>query len=190
MLDVALQFLANELNAYLVSRTGSLSSDVVNLNQIVGEDNKYVMDDESIALTLINIEEERTLRSQLPTFTYKNDQHSVSEPELKLNLQILFVAKFAIYDQSLKWLSLLLTYFQSHPSFTSDAYPGLDPRIEKLTVELQSPGYEQLNQIWAFLGAKHLPSVVYKVRMVILQDDGQRGVQPPLSKISTETHAL
>ena len=27
-----------------------------------------------------------------------------------------------------------------------------------------------MNQMWACLGAKHLPSVVYRLRMVVLQD--------------------
>ena len=58
-------------------------------------------------------------------------------------------------------------------------------RIERLTVELQSLGYEQINQIWAFIGGKHLPSAIYKVRMVALQDTAPSGVEQPLTEIRT-----
>ena len=96
------------------------------------------------------------------------------EPELKLNVYVLFGANFKLHDEALKFLSLVLLYFQSR-AFTSEQYPGLAQRIGKITVELQSLAYDQLTQIWAFIGGKQLPSVVYKVRMVVLQ-----GVHGPI----------
>jgi hypothetical protein len=98
----------------------------------------------------------------------------------------MFAANFQKYDVALKYLSLVLTYFQSHPAFTTDNQPALDPRIGKLTVELQSLTYEQLNQIWAFIGGKLLPSIVYKVRMVALQDETPKAVQPPITQIKSD----
>src|ERR1051325_4502310 len=156
MLDIALQFLSDELNTYFVTRT---ASDTVKVkpSKVVDEAGKYAFGQESIAASLINVEEERTVKSHLPEFTYVNGQHVVKEPQLRLNLYVLFAANFKQYDQALKFIAFLLTFFQAHPSFTPDAFPGLDPRIEKLTLELQSPTFEQLNQIWAFLGGKHLP---------------------------------
>ena len=96
-------------------------------------------------------------------------QHVVREPVLRLNLYVLLAANFKDYKEGLKYLSFLLVYFQSHPSFTAQEFPGLDPRLEKLTLELLSLSFEQLNQVWAFLGAKQLPSVLYKVRLVVLE---------------------
>ena len=73
-------------------------------------------------------------------------------------------------------------------SFTSDEYPALDTRIERLVVELQSLGYEQLNQIWAFIGTKQLVSAIYKFRMVVLQGQRQQAIQPPIREIVTAVH--
>jgi hypothetical protein len=67
-------------------------------------------------------------------------------------------------------------------------YPALDRSIEKLTTELQSLSYEQLNQIWAFIGGKQLPSVIYKVRMVSLQGIVPTVIQPPIMEINTNLH--
>src|SRR5206468_23406 len=84
----------------------------------------------------------------------------------------------------LKYISYALTFLQAHSSFTQETYPGLDPRIERLTTELQSLTYEQLNQIWAFIGGKQLPSAVYKVRMVVLQDVEPAAIAPPITRVA------
>lgn len=184
MLDVAIGFLKDELNTYLVTRTGS-DTVKTNLSKVVDEAGKYAFDIDSICCSIINIEEERILKSHLHDYTTVNGQHVILEPELRLNLHVLFAANFTHYDQALKYISYVMTYFQAHPVFTSNQCPGLDPGIGKLTAELLSLTYEQLNQMWAFIGGKQLPSVVYKVRMVTLQDEAQTAVQPPLTSIRT-----
>jgi hypothetical protein len=183
MLDVALQFLIDELNSYPPLQK---DPNVVRLGYIVDDTGKCVFEKETICANLINIEEERILKSHLPEYTYVNGQHVRLEPELKLNLYILFAARFQQYKEALKFISHLLTYFQAHSAFTSAEYPALDPSIEKLTLELQSLSYEQLNQIWAFIGGKQLPSVIYKVRMVVIQDKAQLSFQPPITQISAD----
>ena len=155
---------------------------------MVDETGKYAIHSETVGLSLINIEEERLTREQLPDYRYVNGQHIKKEPELKLNLHVIVVANFTHYDVGLKYLSLVLTYFQSHPFFTPSEYPALDTRITKLIVELQSLGYEQLNQIWTYIGGKQLPSVIYKVRLVAIQDQTLKAVQPPLTAIVANLH--
>ena len=186
MLDIALKFLTDELKSYLSIRAGSNSAEVVKMSRLVNQEGKYAFDEETMAATIINVEEERTFRSQLPDYTYRNGQHVVLEPEIKLNLHVMFAANFKQYDTALKYISHVLMYFQSHSYFASEEYPALDERIGKLTTELQSLSYEQLNQVWAFIGGKQLLSVIYKVRMVILQDEAQMTIQPPLTVINTQ----
>lgn len=183
MLDVALEFFKNELSAFLAARLGPSSVEVV-LSRVVDENGKYALPEDSLGISLVNLEEERTFRAQLPSHSLVAGQHVVREPELKLNLFVLLAAHFKHYDQGLKHLSCALTYFQANSAFTPEQYPGLDPRIEKLTAELQSLNYEQLNQMWAYIGAKQLPSVVYRVRLVTLQDLELSAVQPPLTAVA------
>ena len=188
MLDIALKFIKDELNTYLFTQTGS-DSVKVEMSKLVDDTGKYAFDENNIAASIINIEEERIFKSQVPEHTYTNGKHVVLEPELKLNLYVLFAANFKQYDQALKYISYVLTYFQSHLSFTPEVYPSLDSRIEKLTAELQSLNYDQLNQVWSFIGGKQLPSIIYKVRMVALQDQTPTTIQPPLTKINTNLHS-
>jgi hypothetical protein len=190
MLDVALKFLEGELNTYLLTQSGS-SSVKVELSKLVDETGKYGFetgDVGTIGVSIINVEEDRIFKSQAPERTFVGGQQIVIEPELKLNLHVIFAANFKKYDQALKYISYILTYFQSHPVFSATEYPALDPRIEKLTTELQSLNYEQLNQVWAFIGGKQLPSVIYKIRMIALQDISATTIQRSLLEINTNIY--
>ena len=146
--------------------------------------------EDQIGVTLVNVEEERALKSQLPQSVYADGRRVVLEPELKLNLQLLFAANFKQYDQGLRQLSLVLTFFQVHTVFTAERYPGLDPRIQRLGVDLISLSFEQLNQLWAFVGAKQLPSALYRVRLVALQDLEPAAIQPPITTIGSTVEAI
>jgi hypothetical protein len=183
MLDAALAFLAKELNAYLLARTGDGFGDA-QVSRPVDETGKWAIPEDHIGLALVNVEEERILKSQLPETVYVDGRHVVLEPKLRLILHVLFAAQFKKYDQALRYLSLVLTFFQSHLRFTQDEYPGLDPGIEQLLPELQTLSYEQLNQVWAFVGGKQLPSIVYRVRLVLLQDIEPFRVGPPITAIN------
>src|SRR5882762_7910527 len=113
MLDVAVNFLTRELNAYLMTRTGANFGDV-QISRIVDDSGKWAIQEDHIGAAILNVEEERVLRSQLPEPSYINGQYVMLEPELKLNLHVLFAAYFKRYDQALKFLSHLLTFFQAH----------------------------------------------------------------------------
>ncbi len=193
MLDKVLAFFSSEINAYLRSRTGDVS-DIVVLSAIVNEEGKYASDSDTVALNLINIEEDATFKEQLPDQVFKNGQHIVLEPRLKLNLFVMFAANFKLYDQALKYLSHIILYFQSHRVFTPDQYPVLGnndgDNIERLVVELQRPDYDQLNQIWAYIGGKQLPSVIYKIKLVSIQDHTASEIRPPIQIITTNTREM
>ena len=188
MLDVALKFLTKQLNAYLLSRTGG-SFGEVEIGRLVDDSGKWAIQENHVGAALVNVEEERTLKNQRPETVFVDGANVVLEPALKLNLYVLLAANFQQYDQALHYLSLVLTFFQAHPSFTQERYPDHDSGVERLNVELQSLGYEQLNQLWAFLGAKYLPSAVYRVRLVVLQDVEPVAVQPPVTAIDARIHS-
>lgn len=185
MIDLALTFLRDELASYILARTNSTNVDV-KLSRLVNEAGKYAFGEETIALSVINLEEDRTFKSQLPEYKYQDGQHLKLEPELKFNLHLMVAANFNIYTQAWKAISLVLTFFQAHSTFQSTEYPALPPSIEKLTLELETLSYEQLNQVWAYIGGKHLPSVIYRVKMIIVQDDALSGIQLPVKSIQTQ----
>lgn len=187
MLDAALTFLVAEVNAYLFARTGTAGGSVT-AGRLVDDAGKSVIPADQIGLALVNVEEERTLKAQMPETSLVNGRQVVLQPPLKINLHLLFAANFTQYDIALRQLSWVLTFFQAHPSFTRDSHPALPERVAKLAVELQSLSFEQLNQVWGAIGGKQLPSVMYRVRLVPLQDTEPSRVQTPVHEIAGTFH--
>jgi hypothetical protein len=90
------------------------------------------------------------------------------------------------YEDALKLISKVVSYFQVSNVFTND--PGQEPAandlpegIHKLVVELFTISFEQQNQVWASLSTGYLPSVIYKVRMLVVDTD-TRGIEYPAVK--------
>lgn len=185
MLDVALKFIVQELNAYLLART-ALNFGTAELSAIVDDGGKWKAKLDQLGCFLVGVDEERITKEHLPSIEYRNGQHVKLQPPIKLHLNVLFFAHFTNYDQSLKYLSHVLKFFQRYSYFTSELHPGMPEGIDRLVVELQSPTYEQLNQIWAFIGSKYLPSALYRIRMTVIQDDQPDDITPPLSEVSVE----
>jgi len=189
MLHNAIAFLADQVDSYIKTRTGGTQS-VVDTGGLATEDGKWALE-ANIRLALVGVEEERTLREQLPESVYIDGSRVTLEPPIKLNLVVVFAAKAnRNYADNLRYLSYVMTFFQAHPAFTPEEFPSLDPAIERLAPEMLSYGPEQLNQMWAYIGTKYLPSVAYRVRMVVLQDVTPRGVGKPITTIHGALHGL
>ena len=99
------------------------------------------------SLSLIFIEEKNTFRD-LPVL--KTDT-----PEIRLNLYILISAYTVNYENALKFISKVISYFHANPVFAD----------ENITIELFTPTFEQHFQIWGTLKEAYRPSVMYKVRV-------------------------
>ena len=186
MIDLAVNFLNVALNDHLVSRAGPTAPRSL-VSRLVDPTGRLALNDDTLAATVINIEEERVMRGQTREVTLVAGRHVSSEPALRLNLYLLFAAHFRQLDQGLKYLSMVVGCFQAQPIFKPATHPALDTGIQQLSCELQSLSFEQLNQIWAYLGAKYLPSVVYKVRMVVVQHGEAVTTGPPIRQIDVDS---
>jgi hypothetical protein len=182
MLDLAVTFLVSELNSYLVARTGT-DFGSAEASLIVDDAGKWGIKEDRLGVALVNVDEERVHRGQLPESVLVDGQTVTRQPALRLNLTVIVAANFQVYEMGLKYLGLVLTFFQAHPTFTTEQFPSLGGAIERLNVELQSLSFEQLNQVWAVIGGKQLPSVIYKVRTVVLQDVAPMSVAPPVREV-------
>jgi hypothetical protein len=181
MIDVALQFLCNEVNTWLFANTGS--GIMTKLTSIVDDSGKFGFEQESIGVNVVSIEEERIVKTQLPQNVFVNGQNVTRQPDLKINVYVMFAANFKVYEEALKYLSLILVYFQGQRSFTPTEFPALDPSIEKILLDLQSPTFEQWNQIWGCNGGRQLPCILYKLRLIVIQPETPLGVGTPILKI-------
>ena len=173
MIDVSLKFIAAELNSYLNTK---LSLDVASKDPVVpgnvarlndGNDNQDLQ--EKIILSLVNIEEERMLKSP-EKYVRADDQLQQRNPKVHLNLYCLFAANKSKYNEALLFLSFVIRFFQYRSVFTHESSPSLDKNIDKLIFDLCTLNFEQINHLWGTLGGKYLPSVLYKMRMIIIDE--------------------
>ena len=134
-------------------------------------------------LTLIRLEEETTLKNR-SHFIVNDMKSEYRNPPVPLNLYLLISANFKpsasgdAYEKSLRCLSAVIEFFQGKKVFTSAntvynrdhiAYKALEQF--RFNLELYSPTFDELNNIWGTLGGKQLPSVIYKVQLIEIERD-------------------
>jgi hypothetical protein len=128
-----------------------------------------------LVLTLVNLEEERTLKNG-HTFTRESaGEVYYHNPPLHLNLFLLFTANYRNYETALKRLTQVTTFFRGKQTFTLNNSPGASQNIAlvaefSLTMDLLSLGFEDVNYLWGSLGGKQLPFVTYRGRLVTIRD--------------------
>ena len=79
MLHLAADFLTRELNSWLLQRTGAAFGSAV-LTRIATDAGKWAIDEDQIGVSLINVEEERTVKTQLPQPAYVEGRQVLREP--------------------------------------------------------------------------------------------------------------
>ena len=186
MIDKALEVLKNGIRDYLVQLPdlNITSQEFIHLDHIVEADGNLALPADSLGLSLVNLEEERVTKSQ-QNFGRSTDGRIVHmNPEIKLNLFVLIVANFSNYRTGLEFLSAAIRFFQSKSVFTPANTPALNVAIQKLIVEMMTLSFEQQNHKWGSLGAKYLPSVMYKVRMLTIQEALAADEQEPITMIN------
>lgn len=169
MIESVLSFLQTQLNDYITLKTDAQSFEAVLLKQTGTKDISFEQD--KITVLLVNLEEEYTFRSGA-ALSSTNSQGIAGQanPNIYINLYVLFVANMKNYSDSLKFLSLIIKFFQSHRLFNHHNSPDLSSDIEKLTLELVNLPFSEQRDIWTYLGISYMPSVIYKVRMVTFAD--------------------
>jgi hypothetical protein len=201
MIDLALDFLTKEVNAFLVQKNEPMTANApeIVLTNVAAEDGNWAIPPRTLGLSLINIEEDRVNKEQRTA--YRNEEGDVEHynPEIKLNLYILISANFAagdaggtanttgVYAEGLKQLSYVIGFFQGKNVFTTDNSPTLHTSVKKLIVELYSSSFEQQYNFWTVVGAKYLPSVLYRVRMLTYQEQRLLDQQQPITNIDLQT---
>lgn len=173
MIYFALKIIAESLNSYLKTKF-ALNKDKVVLSEIIDKDsNDAATDRDKIALTLVNLQLEKNIQKT----TYNN----ISNPPIHLNLFLLFSVYFGedgSYEEALKELSSIISFFQSNHVFNHQNTPDLHNNIDKLVFEFMNHDMQNLSYIWGMLGGKYVPSVLYKVRMITIEE-GNFDLFPP-----------
>lgn len=130
--------------------------------------------EEHILLTLINIEEENALKNNYPVQQIGSSLVT-RQSAMFLNLYVLFAANFTHYDEALKAIDSILRVLQVHKKIR---IPDIDTgETYDVFPAMHHIGFENLNNLWTVLGGKYMPSVLYKFRLVMVQEAPPTGGQ-------------
>ncbi|WP_010177204.1 DUF4255 domain-containing protein [Aquimarina agarilytica] len=188
MIGLALKLIRDELSEYIFANKrptdAILAEDVILHNISLMESEAQDLSDK-IVITLVNTEEESTLKNSSNLIKTPNGI-KYSEPPVFLNLYILISATLGqdlqdAYEFALHRLSLVLQFFQAKKTFTVKNSPfttisnddNIPQQIKdeiRLNIELYTLTFEQINHLWGSLGGKQVPFAMYKIRLVNIQE--------------------
>jgi hypothetical protein len=197
MIDKTLDFIRAQLNAYLQAKLSLLStedaivlSNVSQLNETQPNSSGEGTDPQNAFISLINIEEDRISKSP-ENFVRAFDGSIVyKNPKIFLNLYILFAANLSSYTESLKRVSFIIQFFQYQNVFTPLTSPSIPAGIDEFILDMITLSYQDLNNLWGILGSRYLPSVMYKCRLITINEDFGVGNASPIKKINIDDKVL
>jgi hypothetical protein len=176
VIDEALGFLTKQLTDHFSKPSGEPEP----VGFLDRDDMNPIKFKHPITVLLINIEQETVLRTADPYKRIAADGSAYqTRPDIRLNLCLLFVAGYyKDYTDSLRTISRIIRYFQSHPVFETSS-------VGRLTMELLTLPLAEQNELWSALGTPYRPSVLYRVRMLVFEDRHETSTVP-VSEIEME----
>lgn len=171
MIHTVLNVLKEQLNEFFKIKTG-LDEELVKFIDS-GNNDPISFTNNAVTPFLINVSEDRTLRkADRFSGVSQNGIRTQINPEIRIELLVLFISKFSDYSQALNFLSYVIKCFQVNRIFNQTNTPELSgENIDRLVLELVTLPLEEQNQVWHSLNTSYLPSVLYKIRVVTLIDD-------------------
>lgn len=173
------EFLSKLVTAINAEIAGTPIVELANIATL-NDGDEFLSSKSSIILSIVNIEEDKILKNQTLYKNYIPSSDTVEKyknPTQNLILSLLF-ASYNIdqskYTEGIDKLEVVIRYFQNKRVFYWQA-PNLSENIpdsgsyDKLIFEMVSLKTDQLNQMWSYLGAKYMPSVLYQVQMISIQ---------------------
>jgi hypothetical protein len=191
MIDKALAMLRDELDNYIDLSIGSAEVVVDNIGLL--ETSSADTLTKRIVITLVNLEEESTLKNSTPLRKSFGHNAIYENPPVFLNLYVLITCNYSgdDYVHALERLSAIIKFFQSRNTFSYNSLSGgLMPSEQdlidlKFTMELYTLTFEQINHLWGSLGGRQIPFVMYKLRLVALTERAVVREIPVIEEIDT-----
>lgn len=174
MINQVISAVIDEINTYI----GTTEPDVVlgNISMIDAfqDSSTQTLSDKVIA-SVVNIAQEKSLRNLPFRRSVWNGGETPEgveqQPEIYLNIYLLLGANKSEYSIALQRISQVISFFQRQYVFTPANLPVLGTLdLDKIIFDLYSTNFEELNQMWSIMGGKYIPSVIYKMRLAMIQD--------------------
>lgn len=154
--------LVNQLNEFIRNELG-LADDMVIVSNLMDIKGGSLMQIENkVCVFIQNIEEEKMLKNT------SFQANAGMAPPMFINIYVVVAANFPEpnYREALRYISMAIEFFQGKPLFDRSNTPELPPSVDKIALEYYNQSIQDLNNLWSLIGAKYIPSVVYKVKLL------------------------
>jgi len=186
MINDVLAKIKDKLNDYFKVITASDTNQVAFLDGTKMD--PLLFQPNSVVPVLINIEEEKIIRqANRYEGVIRNGIKTELSPSIGINMLVLFVSSFSDYDQSLKFLSLVIAYFQKFPVLDHYNTPALPDSVDKIIIELITLPLAQQNELWNSLKTTYRPSVLYKIGVLVYRDTTSVEIAKEIVDIEVKT---
>jgi hypothetical protein len=177
MILSTLDVVAQAMSEYFRSSYNDKAPEVT-ISNLVNSEGKSAIDEntDQVVITLINIQEERSV---------KNARTSNLSAPYFLNIYLLFssfAGKESKYTDSLRYISSVLSFFQQN-HILNHQNSKLPSEINQLVFDFINHETQQVQYIWSMLGAKYTPSVIFRARLVPIEERGSVGSFPRIGGI-------
>jgi hypothetical protein len=183
MIHQVLPAIVNEMRGYLESKFG-LAEDQVVLGNIVNQDGSLAVDGNKLVVSLINISRDGS-KGSVKTIGGNNN------PPVYINLYLMFSAVYnqnninsQDYMEALKMISGVISFFQGRNSFDQADTPDFPADAVKVLMEMENVEFRELVNLWSLSGAKYVPSVVYRLRSLNMEEDLVTDELPPVGGLN------
>ena len=180
MLHTCLSIILTELNSYIRARTGVAEEQVILAN--LGEvDTSHASGSKKVVMSLVDIVREE-LGDSAKEYIPQGNSFIAKNPPVTFSLHLLFSSCFPTSHalEGLRYLSLVIAFFQSKNYFDSENTPALQPvNLESFSMQLVDLGHEEKSALWSCMGTHYRPSVLYKLGMIAIEDTEDMGLHIP-----------
>ncbi|MEM9578142.1 MAG: DUF4255 domain-containing protein [Pseudomonadota bacterium] len=176
MIDQTLRLIADRLNAHL-SALFSVSEELVAIGPLSDAEGRPTAESRNrLTMFVTNIAQDTMPRGAGSRGPLSDGQNR------PFHLDIYFMLASGhdpeIYDEGLKLISAALTYFQANTVMTPRTAPDMPPGLSQLSIEIANLKAEEIGQLWGNLGGRYVPSVMFKVRSVMIDAGAVTSITP------------
>jgi hypothetical protein len=191
MISEALNTIVGLINNYILPGHTDDPLVLANISKVNDGDEFTQNMKDKLVLSIVNVEEDKVARSPE---NYIKDKSLVryKNPAMHLNLTVLIAATHDDYTGALRQIEKVIRFFQVKNVFTPENTPEIDQVnvvngffIEKVIFDWVNLNLEQVHQLWTTLGGHYMPSIVFKLRMITIDENVIQSTALPIKEIES-----
>jgi hypothetical protein len=180
VIDQALSLVVSRLNSHLSTRYG-VQDELVALSPLTDAEGKPAPDAlNRLVMFVTNIAHDATPRGGRARTSVQMVQSRAQHLDVYFMIASAYEAD--TYMEGLKLISTALTFFQAYPVMTPQSTPDMPVGLSQLSFEITNLKVEEMGQLWGNLGGRYVPSVMFKMRSVIIDAGALTNIVPLVTR--------